>query len=174
MKRFVGAASLCLLAACKAPDLKPDFLKRDEPAPTVVEAKVDPSLTPRELLTARLINARDPNGATPGLTIGKMMEFADRYLACDCADARFAKSWQRTPGGYELMTNADQVRPLSFVCNGSSEALECYLNEIDRGPHLTNLAERFMPGSDFIAFIYEHGLNCPRTEPCPASASPTE
>ncbi len=174
MKTLVTLAALCLLTACKAPDLKPDFLKREPPAAAVVEAKVDPSLTPRELLTARLINARDPNGATPGVTVGKMIEFADRYLACDCANARFAKSWQRIPGGYELATNANQVRPLRFMCSGSGEVMECYLNEIDRGAHLTNLGERFMPGSDFIAFIYAHGLNCPRTEPCPATTSPTE
>lgn len=161
-----------LLAACKAPDLKPDFMKRDEPAPAAAAAAaqptVDPSLTPRELLTARLINARSADSSTPGLTVGKLIEFADRYLACDCANTRFAKAWRRIEGGYELSTNADQVRPLRFMCSGSAETLECYLTEIDRGAHLTNLTERFMPGGDFITFIYEHGLNCPRVEPCPA------
>lgn len=161
-----------LLTGCKAPDLKPDFLKRDEPAAAPAAAPaapaVDPSLTPRELLTARLINARNPDAATPGLTVGKLIEFADRYLACDCANTRFAKAWQRIEGGYELTTNAGQVKPLRFMCTGSAETLECYLTEIDRGAQLTDLRERFMPGGDFITFIYEHGLNCPRVEPCPA------
>ncbi len=162
---------LLSLGGCRAPDLKPDFLKRDKPAvttPAAVQTTVDPSLTPRELLTARLINPRNAESSTPGLTVGKLIEFADRYLACDCANTRFAKTWQRVTGGYELSTNADQVRPLQFKCAGSAEALECYLTEIDRGPGLTNLTERFMPGSDFITFIYAHGLNCPRVEPCPA------
>lgn len=171
--RFVLlCVALCLSqSGCKTPDLKPDFLKREKPAPaapTAVQLTVDPSLTPRELLTARLINARSAESNTPGLTVGKLIEFADRYLACDCANTRFSKVWQRVEGGYELSTNSDQVRPLHFVCTGSAEALECYLTEIDRGPHLANLTERFMPGGDFITFIYEHGLNCPRVEPCPA------
>lgn len=160
-----------LLGGCKAPDLKPGFMKKDPPAPTravLPEPVADPSLTPRELLTARLINARKADSATPGLTIGKLIEFADRYLACDCANTRFAKAWRRIDGGYELSTNAGQVRPLRFMCSGSAEALECYLTEIDRGPHLPVLTERFMPGGDFITFIYENGLSCPRVEPCPA------
>lgn len=163
--------AITLLTGCKAPDLKPDFLKRDAPAATPAPVSavpaVDPSLTPRELLTARLINARDPDAATPGLTVGKLIEFADRYLACDCANTRFAKAWQRVEGGYELTTNAGQVKPLRFMCTGSGERLECYLTEIDRGAQLADLSERFMPGGDFITFIYEHGLNCPRVEPCP-------
>ena len=170
--KFLALTSVVLLfGACKAPDLKPDFLKRDEPAPAPaanVQPTVDPSLTPRELLTARLINARSAESTTPGLTVGKLIEFADRYLACDCANTRFAKAWRRVDGGYELSTNANQVRPLRFMCTGSAEALECYLTEIDRGPQLPELTERFMPGGDFITFIYEHGLNCPRVEPCPA------
>ena len=164
--------ALLALAACKAPDLKPDFMKHEQPTPsatpTVAIAVVDPSLTPRELITARLINARKPDSKTPGMTIGKLIEFADRYLACDCANTRFAKAWKRIEGGYELATNATQVRPLRFICTGTGEATECYLIEIDRGLQTASLGERFMPGSDFIEFIYEHGVNCPRIEPCPA------
>lgn len=162
--------ALCLTqSACNAPDLRPDFLKREQPVPATptVSLAVDPSLTPRELLTARLINARSAESNTPGLTVGKLIEFADRYLACDCANTRFSKAWRRVEGGYELATNSDQVRPLNFVCTGSGEALECYLTEIDRGPHLGDLTERFMPGGDFITFIYQQGLNCARVEPCP-------
>jgi hypothetical protein len=160
------------LGACKAPNLKPDFLDRDAPAeaaaPVITAAVVDASLTPRELLTARLLNPRIAESAAPGLTVGKLIEFADRYLACDCANARFAQAWRRIEGGYELSTNADQVRPLRFMCSGEGEQLRCYLTEIDRGPQLPDLTQRFMPGSDFIAFIYANGLSCPRLEPCPA------
>ena len=169
--RLMAALACCaLLAGCKAPDLKPDFLDRRKPEPVVVqEPVVDPSLTPRELLTARLVNARDTDEAIPGLTVGKMIEFADRYLACDCSESRFAKAWQRYDGGYVLLTNAGQVRPLDFVCSGPAEGLECYLKEIDRGVQPGGLRERFMSGGDFVRFIYESGSKCERTEPCPAA-----
>lgn len=172
--RLAAAAALCVaLTACKAPDLKPDFLDRKKEQPVIVQpaAVVDPSLTPRELLTARLVNARDADEAIPGLTVGKMIEFADRYLACDCAEMRFAKAWQRYEGGYVLATNAGQVRPLDFVCGGPAEGLECYLREIDRGPQAGGLRDRFMSGGDFVRFMYESGSKCERTEPCPAAVS---
>jgi hypothetical protein len=168
---LVVMAVICVGAAgCKAPDLKPDFLKRDRepaPAPAAPQTGVDPSLTPRELLTARLINPRRADSPAPGMTVGKLIEFADRYLACDCANTRFSNTWRTIAGGYELTTNANQVRPLRFMCSGGSDAVTCYLTEIDRGPALTNLTERFMPGTDFIEFIYHNGVNCPRVEPCP-------
>ena len=166
-----------LLSACKAPSLRPSlpsmpsFLKREAPA-AVVEAPapaptVDPSLTPRELLTARLINARAAGDAVPGMTVGKLIEYADRYLTCDCADTRFARAWQRTSGGYLLSTHSAQVQPLDFRCTGGGEDMSCFLREIDRGANLPDLKQRFMPGSDFIRFIYEKGSKCERTAPCP-------
>ncbi len=171
--RFLIVLACCaLLAGCKAPDLKPDFFDRKKPAPPVVEEPVvDPSLTPRELLPARLVNARNTDDAIPGLTVGKMIEFADRYLACDCSGSRFSKAWQRYDGGYVLLTNAGQVRPLDFVCSGPAEGFECYLREIDRGVQPGGLKERFMSGGDFVRFIYESGSKCERTEPCPAAVS---
>lgn len=180
MLKILRLLSLCAvvvaLAACKTPDLKPAFLKKEPPPKAAAPAPqpvVDPSLTPRELLTARLINARRADAATPGLTVGKLIEFADRYLACDCANTRFAKTWRRIEGGYELVTNAGQVRPLRFMCAGSTEAVQCYLTEIDRGPSIAALDQRFMPGGDFITYIYENGLSCPRIEPCPAPVAGT-
>jgi hypothetical protein len=172
--RTLVLLALCVAAAgCKTPDLKPglpDFLSRDKPEPVAPAPQpvVDPSLTPRELLTARLVNARRADDAMPGMTVGKMIEFADRYLACDCADMRFAKSWQRIDGGYLLLTNAGQARPLEFVCSGPQDGLECYLREIDRGPQAGGLSDRFMAGGDFVRFIYESGSKCARVAPCPA------
>ena len=173
-------SGLLALTGCKAPDLRPGFLKREKPeavvtapAPTPAPAPapaVDPSLTPRELLTARLVNARAEGDAVPGMTVGKLIEYADRYLTCDCADTRFARIWQRTPGGYLLSTHSAQVQPLDFRCSGSGEAMSCFLREIDRGANLDDLKQRFMPGSDFIRFIYEKGSRCERTEPCPSAA----
>ena len=176
-------ATLTLLAACSAPKLKapslgmPSFLKREKtqepvatPAPVV--PKVDPSLTPRELLVAKLVNARSEGDAVPGMTVGKLVEFADRYLACDCSDTRFAKAWQRTADGYVLVTNASQVQPLDFRCSGSGADMQCYLREIDRGANLADLKQRFMPGGDFVRFIYEQGSKCERVEPCPVPVTP--
>ena len=164
-----GAAAPFLITASEAPPVQPVTVA---PAPAPAPA-VDPSLTPRELLTARLVNARAEGDAVPGMTVGKLIEYADRYLTCDCADTRFARSWQRTPGGYLLSTHSAQVQPLDFRCGGSGEAMTCFLREIDRGANLDDLKQRFMPGSDFIRFIYEKGSRCERTEPCPGAA-PTQ
>ncbi len=174
---------LLALTACKAPnlrpslpsmpDLRPGFMKPDpKPEPVAEAPKVDPSLTPRELLTARLVNAREKGDATPGMTVGKLVEYADRYLTCDCADTRFARAWTRIDGGYLLATHSGQVQPLEFRCTGSGEAMNCYLREIDRGANLPDLKQRFMPGGDFIRFIYAQGAKCERTQPCPTAAAP--
>ena len=136
----------------------PSF-SRDEDKPK------DLSATPRDLLTAKLINPRpDPN--VPKLTVGKLMEFADRYLACDCANMRFGQSWQKVDDGYILLTNSGVVRPLHFVCRDGAEGRECFLAEIDRGPQTAALAERFVPGGEFIKFLYENGVKCARETPC--------
>jgi hypothetical protein len=164
------AAVASVITGCNTSNLKPTFWHH-ESAPAAPEAPVDLSLTPRELLTARLVNARRADSKFPGLTVGKLIEYADRYLACDCANARFAKTWRHVDGAYELTTNANQVRPLHFVCSGESTALDCYLTEIDRGPQQTKLTERFMPGTDFIEFIYQNGSNCLRTAPCPETGA---
>ncbi len=173
LRRLAPALVLCALAGCKAPDLKPDFLKRGK-APEREVVAADPSLTPRELITARLVNARTEDAAVPGMTVGKLIEFADRYLACDCSATRFAKAWRRIDGGYELETNAGQAKPLRFLCGGAAESMACYLTEIDRGAGAGALSERFMPGSDFVQFIYTNGLKCERTEPCPTAAVPAQ
>ena len=78
-------SGLLVLTGCKAPDLRPGFLKREKPeavvttpTPTPAPAPapaVDPSLTPRELLSARLVNARADGDAVPGMTVGKLIEY---------------------------------------------------------------------------------------------------
>ena len=122
--------------------------------------------TPRDLLGARLVNPRE-NPDTPPMTVGKMIEFADRYLACDCAKTRFVRAWEKTPSGYRLLTNSDAVHPIEFVCRNVDESSECFLTEIDRGAAKGELAERFVPGSQFIQFLYDNGLRCEREQPCP-------
>ena len=123
-------------------------------------------VTPRELLGARLANPRT-NETTPPLTIGKLIEYADRYLACDCAGTRFIRAWAKTPEGYRLLTNSPAVKPLELVCSNTSNTLECFLKEIDRGTNAENLQERFVPGSEFINFLYENGVRCDGTGQCP-------
>ena len=130
------------------------------------EKPKDLSATPRDLMTAKLVNPR-PDANIPNLTVGKLMEFADRYLACDCANMRFGQSWQKVDDGYILLTNSGVVRPLHFVCKEVGESRECFLAEIDRGPQTPTLTERFVPGGEFIKFLYENGVKCARATPCP-------
>jgi hypothetical protein len=166
-RRALRAGALAFLlagvAACshvpKVSMPKLPSLKHEEEKPK------DLSATPRDLMTAKLVNPRpDPN--IPNLTVGKLMEFADRYLACDCANMRFGQSWQKVDDGYILVTNSGVVRPLHFVCKEAGEGRECFLAEIDRGPQTPVLTERFVPGGDFIKFLYENGVKCERETPC--------
>jgi hypothetical protein len=138
----------------------PSLGKDDKPAPAV-----DRSATPRDLLGAQLINPR-ANEATPNMTVGKMIEFADRYLACDCAGTRFVRTWEKTSEGYKAFTHSDAIRPLEFMCKDGDDARQCYLRELDRGSQSATLEERFTSGSNFIQFLYEHGVKCERETPC--------
>ena len=134
--------------------------------PTMGADDEDSTATPRDLLTAKLINPR-ANPDTPNLTVGKMIEFADRYLACDCAKTRFVRSWEKTAEGYRLFTNSEVVRPIEFVCADIEQGRQCYLLEIDRGPRTESIEDRFVPGSEFIQFLYDNGVRCARETPCP-------
>ncbi|MCC6708390.1 MAG: hypothetical protein IT492_12610 [Gammaproteobacteria bacterium] len=157
---LVGALGACShVSMPKVSMPKMPSLSKEEEKPK------DQSATPRDLMTAKLVNPRpDPN--IPNLTVGKLMEFADRYLACDCANMRFGQSWQKVDDGYILLTNSDVVRPLHFVCKDVGESRECFLAEIDRGPQTPALTDRFVPGGDFIKFLYENGVKCERATPC--------
>ena len=143
------------------PKLSLPKLGSDKPA----EAKQDLSATPRDLLSAKLVNPR-ADSKTPNMTVGKLLEFADRYLACDCANMRFARAWEKTDDGYQLLANSGVVRPLHFICKDGTDGRECFLAEIDRGPQTDTLHERFVPGSEFIQFIYQNGVKCERETPC--------
>ena len=66
-----------------------------------------------------------------------------------------------------MTTNSEAVRPLEFVCTSAGEDRECYLTEIDRGGDSDSFTQRFVPGSEFIQFLYENGVRCTREEPCP-------
>ena len=134
--------------------------------PELSKAEEDITATPRDLLTARLVNppARDD---TPRMTVGKLIEFADRYLACDCSTKRFVRAWEKTDNGYRLLTNSEFVRPIRFVCSDIEDRKECFLTEIDQGPRAESLGSRFVPGSEFIQFLYDNGVRCEREEACP-------
>ncbi len=168
---LMTAVMTTALVACSGTS---SLLKR-KPAPdaatTTTTTAVNFQVTPRELLTARLVNPPADENAPP-ITVGKLIEFADRYLSCDCSGTRFVKAWQRLPGGYRLQTNSELIRPLDFACQTKPEATYCYLSEIDRGAHVQALEERFVPGAEFIRFMYENGLKCEREGPCPVSEPP--
>lgn len=163
--RIITAGLILIMAGCAKPEfIKSPFSEKD-PIPTEV---VNVQVTPRELLTARLINP-PPDENTPRITVGKLIEFADRYLSCDCSGTRFVKAWQRLPSGYRLQTNSAAIRPLDFACKTVGETTDCYLAEIDRGAQVGELDKRFVPGSEFIQFMYENGLKCEREGPCPVN-----
>jgi hypothetical protein len=152
---------------------KPAFMTNDKEQTTAQPAPALATATPRELLTAVLVNKpKDEN--SPRMTVGKLIEFADRYLSCDCSTERFVRSWQKLPHGYRLITNSNLVQPLNLTCSEFTEPTQCFLAEIDRGSHVQDLNERFIPGANFIQFIYENGIVCRREEPCPdrSAASP--
>lgn len=99
----ICAALVTSLSGCGTPD----FIKRatrDEPAN--VAEPVNVQVTPRELLTARLVNP-PANENTPPITVGKLIEFADRYLSCDCSGTRFVRrgSVCRTDTGLRRIPN---------------------------------------------------------------------
>ncbi len=157
-----------MLTACGSAQ---SLLKRQsapEPAAQTTTETINIQVTPRELLTARLVNPPADENAPP-ITVGKLIEFADRYLSCDCSGTRFVKAWQRLPDGYRLQTNSELIRPLDFACQTNADVTNCYLAEIDRGAHVQTLEERFVPGAEFIRFMYENGLKCEREGPCPVS-----
>lgn len=169
LSRSIALRALALLVllpaltACGVSMPKIPFKSEEDDAPATPAP--DLSATPRELMTAKLVNPR--NDDVPNMTVGKLMEFADRYLACDCAGMRFGQAWSKTADGYRLKTSSGNVRPLEFACKDVGEARECFLEEIDRGPQTEALGERFVPGSEFIKFLYENGVKCERVEPCP-------
>ncbi|MGE0483247.1 MAG: hypothetical protein AB7Q81_03815 [Gammaproteobacteria bacterium] len=170
-RRLLALCLVLLLSACsRVPVPKLPRLGGGDDAKTTAAqataATVDQTATPRDMLTAHLVNPRlDP--ATPNMTVGKLIEYADRYLACDCAATRFVRRWERTAEGYRLETNSGAVAPLEFVCRDAGEDRECFLTEIDRGAQSDKLDARFVPGGEFIRFLYDNGVRCAREEPCP-------
>ena len=165
---------LIALNGCKSPSLPslPEIplLSKDKEEKVQAQAAADTQTTPREILTARLVN-KTPSADTPPITVGKLIEFADRYLACDCSETRFVKSWQRTASGYSLTTNSGAIKPLTLTCQTIDAQKSCFLNEIDRGPQTSALQDRFVPGGEFIEFMYQNGLRCERETPCPTSSA---
>ena len=170
--RLACLTALLFFAGCKSPSMPslPEIplINKKAPAEEATASATNPATTPREILTARLVN-KTPSADTPPITVGKLIEFADRYLACDCSDQRFVKSWQRTAAGYLLTTNSGAVKPLGLTCKTAETKKLCYLHEIDRGPQVSELQERFVPGGEFIEFMYRNGLQCERDTPCPAA-----
>ena len=152
---------ICTLILASCAQISVPIFKEKEKAENLTSGA-----TPRELLGAKLANPRT-NENVPSMTIGKLIEYADRYLACDCADTRFVRAWEKTTGGYRLLTNSPIVKPLDFSCHASTDSLECFLEEIDRGSNAENLQDRFVSGSEFINFLYENGVRCDGKGQCP-------
>ena len=126
---------------------------------------VDQTTTPRNILNSRLVNrARDEE--LPFLTVGKLIELADRYQSCQCVSTRFVSRWEKTTSGYLLYSYFYNSQPIEFVCNTSNKGSTCFIREVDRGKQITSLNERFAPGSSLIKFIYDKGVKCSDIDAC--------
>ena len=122
--------------------------------------------TPRPLISARLINPQ--NSATvPKITVGKLIEFAERGHSCQCASDRFVNEWKKTKSGFELKTNSNILDTVQFSCAKEDEFLSCYVKEIDRGDGVSPVSERYLSGSKFIEEIYFNSRSCAGTTSCP-------
>jgi hypothetical protein len=124
------------------------------------------TITPRPLIAARLTN---PQGSAqvPKITVGKLIEFAERGHSCQCADKRFVDEWEKTGSGFQLKINSNTLDTVQFSCAKNNEHLSCYVKEIDLGDDISPISERYLSGSKFIEEIYFKGRSCARTTPCP-------
>ncbi len=122
--------------------------------------------TPRPLISARLINPQDNTNA-PKITVGKLIEFAERGHSCQCASDRFVKEWKKTKSGFNLKTNSKTTDFIQFSCDKENESLSCYVQEIDRGANVAPLSDRYLSGSKFIEETYLKGRSCSGTTSCP-------
>ena len=121
--------------------------------------------TPRNIITAVLTN-RGKNSEIPNITVGKFIELADRYQACQCTKERFVRKWKKTRQGYLLYTFFNESMPLNFVCDYSKTPTQCFITEVDRGAQIKNLSERFASGHSLVRFIYKKGVRCKLDTPC--------
>lgn len=122
--------------------------------------------TPRPLIAARLTNPQNST-QVPKITVGKLIEFAERGHSCQCADKRFVDEWEKTSSGFRLKINSNALDTVQFSCAKNNEHLSCYVKEIDLGDDISPISERYLSGSKFIEEIYFKGRSCARTTPCP-------
>lgn len=121
--------------------------------------------TPRALLSARIVNTRYTD-QVPKMTVGKLIEFAERGFSCSCRNNRFVKSWVKTSTGYKLTSNAKRFSLIEFSCQKEDGDNTCFVNEIESGTS-SKLADKYISGDDFIKTIYSNGRVCKRQEACP-------
>ena len=122
--------------------------------------------TPRPLIAARLTNPQNST-QVPKITVGKLIEFAERGHSCQCVGNRFVDEWEKTSSGFQLKINSNTLDTVQFSCAKNDEQLSCYVKEIDLGGDISPISERYLSGSKFIEEIYFKGRSCARTTPCP-------
>ncbi|MBT4206390.1 MAG: hypothetical protein HOK64_02295 [Proteobacteria bacterium] len=122
--------------------------------------------TPRPLISARLTNPQNST-QVPKITVGKLVEFAERGHSCQCAGDRFVNEWEKINSGFQLKINSNTLDTVQFSCAEQDERLSCYIKEIDLGDDISPISERYLSGSKFIEEIYFKGRSCARTTPCP-------
>jgi hypothetical protein len=120
--------------------------------------------TPRVLLSARIVNRRYTD-QVPKITVGKLIEYAERSFSCSCSQKRFVNAWEKTSPGYTLSSNSPKFSSIKFACQKEDGEYACFINEIENSVS-DGLAQQFISGDDFIKTIYSNGRVCARQEVC--------
>jgi hypothetical protein len=133
------------------------------PEITLMKNKATQS-TPRALLSARIVNTGYTD-QVPKMTVGKLIEYAERSFACECHRERFVKNWDKNSTGYVLSSNSEKFNTVEFSCETQEDEYACFVNEIENTTE-PELSQRYFSGDDFIKTIYANGRVCKRQEPC--------
>ena len=153
---------LIILSGCSSVTV-PSISLPKMPEMTLMKNKATHS-TPRVLLSARIVNTGYTD-QVPKMTVGKLIEYAERSFACECHRERFVKSWDKSSTGYVLSSNLKKFKTIKFSCEKQEDEYACFINEIENTTS-PELSQRYFSGDDFIQAIYANGRVCKRQEPC--------
>jgi hypothetical protein len=151
-----------ILSGCARMDV-PSISLPKMPDIKLMKNKVSHS-TPRALLSARIVNTGYTD-QVPKMTVGKLVEYAERSFSCACHRERFVKSWDKSSTGYVLSSNSKEFETIKFSCEKEEGEYSCFVNEITNTTR-SELSRRYVSGDNFIKTIYANGRVCKRQETC--------
>jgi len=153
---------ITILGGCSRVDV-PSISLPKIPEITLMKNKATHS-TPRVLLSARIVNTGYTD-QVPKMTVGKLVEYAERSFSCACNRERFVKSWNKSSTGYVLSSNLKKFATIKFSCDKEQGEYACFVNEIENATG-SELSQRYLSGDDFIKTVYANGRVCKRQEAC--------